>query len=194
MTQSHSRRTSSDSSHALSDQPSVSPTSNRSRTSSSTHLRSPSSPQEPDSLPVEWYNSHVKLPLPKPHTPILFFEISRMPLRDLEDDAEGESEEEDTEDLNNEQLRRKRIREEERGKLFLLVATKSIVYLFESGAGDKRSWKLTRELTVSRDSSRNHRLHRLMLEGQRRHRLPPHLVSSNSFDLPNLLDLLPHLH
>ena len=87
-----------------------------------------------------------------------------MPPRDLEDDTEEESEEEDTEDLNNEQLRRKRIREEERGKLFLLVATKSIVYLFESGAGDKRSWKLTRELTVSRESSRICRLHRLMYE------------------------------
>ena len=72
-----------------------------------------------------------------------------MPPRDLEDDTEEESEEEDTEDLNNEQLRRKRLREEERGKLFLLVATKGVVYLFESGMGEKRSWKLTRELSVS---------------------------------------------
>jgi len=121
-----------------------------------------------------------------------------MPPRDREDDADGgsEEEEEDTEDLNNEQLRRKRLREEERGKLFLLVATKGVVYLFESGMGDKRSWKLTRELSVSfGDSSRASvgLLAKLMRAYRLSHRLPPRLVSFNLFNLQNFPDLQHHL-
>jgi hypothetical protein len=61
---------------------------------------------------------------------------------DLEDDS-------DDEDLTNEQLRRRNKEREEDGKLFLLVATKGVVYVFESSLEQKRGWKLTRELTVS---------------------------------------------
>ncbi|GAA5955329.1 hypothetical protein JCM3765_003283 [Sporobolomyces pararoseus] len=100
-------------------------------------------------LPHEWYNSSVRLPLPKPHTPILFFSLSRMPLRSEEDTGSVDSEDDsDVEDLTNEQLRKRSKLREEEGKLFLLVATKGVVYVFESSLEQRRSWKLTRELTA----------------------------------------------
>ncbi|GAA6013563.1 hypothetical protein JCM11491_002708 [Sporobolomyces phaffii] len=115
----------------------------------------PSSVQERHSLPLEWLNSFVKLPLPKPHTPILSFTLAPMPRRAESDPAVGEKPEgeafdsdSDDEDLTNEQLRRRDKDREEQGKLFLVVATKGVVFVFESSVEEKRSWKLTRELTA----------------------------------------------
>ncbi|GAA5896707.1 uncharacterized protein JCM6883_006989 [Sporobolomyces salmoneus] len=99
-----------------------------------------------NSLPYEWVNSFVKLPLPKPHSPILFFKLSRMPSRTKDEDQEEY--ESDDEDLTNEQIRKRTKNREEEGKLFLLVATKGVVYVFESSLEQRRSWKLTRELTA----------------------------------------------
>ncbi|GAA5990589.1 hypothetical protein JCM5350_001046 [Sporobolomyces pararoseus] len=109
----------------------------------------PPSVDDRTALPHEWFNSSVKLPLPKPHTPVLFFKLSRMPLRPEEDTGPIDSEEDsDDEDLTNEQLRKRNKLREEEGKLFLLVATKGVVYVFESSLEQRRSWKLTRELTA----------------------------------------------
>lgn len=73
-----------------------------------------------------------------------------MPLRPEEDTGPTDFEEDsDDEDLTNEQLRKRNKLREEEGKLFLLVATKGVVYVFESSLEQRRSWKLTRELTVS---------------------------------------------
>lgn len=85
-------------------------------------------------LPLEWASSFVDFPLPRSHTHgrvhghgagvngPLFYELVHLPLVDGLDDK--------------------------RGWLVLLVATRQVVYVFESKPADKRIWSLSKELYV----------------------------------------------
>ncbi|BGP12950.1 hypothetical protein JCM10213v2_000867 [Rhodosporidiobolus nylandii] len=101
-------------------------------------------------LPLEWATTSVPLPLPKAHSPILFFRLFRMPPPPPPPPSPQPANEEDSDSSDENDWtaegRRKRIeREEQRGRLFLVVATAKSVYLYESKAGAKRTWSLTRE-------------------------------------------------
>ncbi|GAA5983274.1 hypothetical protein JCM11641_002245 [Rhodosporidiobolus odoratus] len=101
------------------------------------------SPSERLALPLEWATSSVPLPLPKGHSPILFFRLFRSPppaSPQLSDDDED-----DYDDLTAEQRQRWQREEEDKQRLYLIVATAKSVYLFESKPGGKRSWALTKE-------------------------------------------------
>ncbi|KAK4054789.1 hypothetical protein OIV83_000713 [Microbotryomycetes sp. JL201] len=80
------------------------------------------------SLPLAWIQSSVLLPLPRGHGPILFFERIQMPCRN--------------------ETGRRAVREEQdvHGYLFLIVATARTIYVFESRATERRTWKLSKEL------------------------------------------------
>ncbi|GAA5892616.1 hypothetical protein JCM6882_005660 [Rhodosporidiobolus microsporus] len=140
---------------------------------------SPSSPLERLALPLEWATTSVPLPLPaasggggsgaagnaggkgKDGRPgALFFRLCRtppaVPAPSSEEAREEEEEEDDDSDSLDEDLpaSERRRREEaraERGRLFLFVATKGSVFLFESrppaagGGGGRRTWALTKE-------------------------------------------------
>ncbi|GAA5940411.1 uncharacterized protein JCM15063_002626 [Sporobolomyces koalae] len=105
---------------------------------------------ELDSLPREWVSSAITLPLPKTATAVLFFKLARIPRAISEPfgEARDSDESSEDEDWTNEELRQRKKRLEERSKLFLLVATKGVVYVFESSFQNQRAWKLTRELTA----------------------------------------------
>ncbi|GAA5895981.1 hypothetical protein JCM5296_003161 [Sporobolomyces johnsonii] len=119
--------------------------------SSSSAQTGPSQPQStprPYDLPHEWASASVRLPLPRGHTPVLFFHLSRFPARSEPEHPEADDDSDDDEDVSPERRRFKRELAEEKGRLFLLVATAKVVYLFESRPSKKRTWVLTKELSA----------------------------------------------
>ncbi|KAM0756258.1 hypothetical protein T439DRAFT_345077 [Meredithblackwellia eburnea MCA 4105] len=82
------------------------------------------------SLPFEWANSSIPLPLPKGHTTILFFTLTNVPARDPDPAAKGD---EDT------------LKHWEKGHLLLAVATSRVIYLYESRPSERRTWVLSNE-------------------------------------------------
>ncbi|ORY85424.1 hypothetical protein BCR35DRAFT_351734 [Leucosporidium creatinivorum] len=107
---------------------------------------SPSNTNANLSLPLSWANSSIRFPLPKNATPILFFTLCRTPppsppstpahprreagIRERRSRAEKERQEEER---------------REAGRVWLLVATSRTVYVYESGEGGQRRWRLRRE-------------------------------------------------
>ncbi|GAA5932936.1 hypothetical protein JCM1841_005197 [Sporobolomyces salmonicolor] len=117
--------------------------------SSASAQSGPSQPQSTPSqhdLPQEWASASVRLTLPRGHTPVLFFHLSRFPPRSETEHPEANDDSDDDEALSPERRRFKRELEEEDGRLFLLVATVRAIYLFESRPSKKRTWALTKEL------------------------------------------------
>ncbi|GAA6035390.1 hypothetical protein JCM8097_008852 [Rhodosporidiobolus ruineniae] len=118
-------------------------------------------PTERVALPLEWAVTSAPLPLPKGHSPALFFRLFRMPSppsspESEEDDDDDEAEE----DLTPAQRRRRKERRENEGRLFLFIATAKSVFLYESRPGVKRSWQLTKEFFAPSTPKFLHLLHR----------------------------------
>lgn len=85
------------------------------------------------SLPFEWANSSVAMPLPRGHTPIHFFHLAGVPARDPDSSATGDA---DTLKSWDDQT------------LFLAVATSRVIHVFTSRPSEKRTWVISNEFYV----------------------------------------------